>query len=66
MAASRTIEYKGKRISLTAAKVGAKYVGTYEIQGDPVVTDRGPDATGEEAALDNAERAAKDAVDLMR
>ena len=66
MAASRNIEYKGRRISLTAAKVGATYVGTYEIHGDSVVTDRGPDATGEEAALDNAERAAKEAVDLLR
>ncbi len=66
MAATRKIEYKGRQITITAAKVGARYVGTYEVHGDSIVTDRGPDATGEEGALDNAERAAKEAVDLLR
>jgi hypothetical protein len=65
MATSRDIEYNGKKISLTAAKVGPHYIGTFEIHGDPIVTDRGADAMTEGAALDNAERAAKERVDLM-
>ena len=65
MATSREIEYNGKKISMTAAKVGPHYVGTFEIHGEPVVTDRGADAMTQEAALDNAEQAAKQRVDQM-
>ena len=65
MATTRTLEYRGRRITLTANKVGPAYVGTFEIHGEPVVTDRGADAQTEAGALDNAERAAKERVDLL-
>ncbi len=65
MATSREINYKGKHIKIVAAKSGAHYVGTFEILTDPVVSDRGPDATSEEAALDNAERVARETVDRL-
>ena len=47
------------------AKSGSRYVGTFEILVDPLITDTGPDATSEEAALDNAERTAKERVDQL-
>jgi len=65
MATSREINYKSRHIKITAAKSGATYVGTFEIMADPVVTGRGADAQTEAAALDNAESAAKERVDLM-
>jgi hypothetical protein len=66
MSTSRDINYKGKHIRITAAKNGPKYVGSFEILVDPVITDTGPDSTTEEGALDNAERVARERVDKIR
>ena len=66
MAMTRETNYKGKRIKLTANKQGAHYIGTYEIEADPVITGTGADSTAEDIALDNAERAAKDQLDQLR
>ena len=66
MALTRETDYKGKRIKLTSAKQGPHYVGTYEIAADPVIRGHGADATDEDAALDNAERAAKEQLDNLR
>lgn len=65
MSTTREINYKGKHVKITAVKSGPHYVGTFEILVDPLVTGTGPDATDETAALDNAERAARERVDLM-
>ena len=65
MATTRETEYKGKRITLTAARQGPRYVGTYQIHAEPVITGSGADGGDEEVALDNAESAAKQQLDLL-
>ena len=66
MATTRETNYKGRKIKVTAAKQGASYVGTYEIEGDPVITGRGADSSAEDIALDHAEAAAKEQLDRLR
>ena len=66
MAKTRETTYKDKVITLTAARQGPHYVGTYQIHAEPVITGSGADAADEDVALDNAESAAKQQIDLLR
>ena len=66
MATTRETTYKGKKITLTVAKQGPQYVGTYEVEGDPPIRGSGADATDQDVALDHAESAAKGQIDKLR
>lgn len=65
MATTHELEYSGKKIKITVANTGrGTYVGTYLVaHTDPLVRGEGADASSEEEALNNAERAAKEALD---
>ena len=64
MAATREIDYKGKRIKITVVKTGSTFVGSYLIAGmDPPIHGTAADAGSEDGALTNAEHRAKEALD---
>ena len=66
MSGTHEIEYKGKKIKITVAMVGkGKQVGTFIVADtDPLIRGTGADANTAEEALHNAERKARELVDL--